>query len=258
MSKVESGFVPLSKVEQEQPLYNVNIHLGLPGFLDQDRLGVNLTRIDRLRTLSGIRELLVVGVSEAQRSRGELNVAGIYSDGSAVASKTTAIAKVESYKVESNDDRFFTSSARTVDVKISIDLDQLSQQARDSKARVYSPEPWAKGIDKSLRGGIREKGSRNLLTLAPHDLAILTVVSVTSSFGLLGPLWGINPPEAALVEVGLFWLTLKAIDFHHRATTPNLRSSIFPSFLPQLDRAAAVQVLARTQKLVADLHPDKK
>lgn len=38
----------------------------------------------------------------------------------------------------------------------------------------------------------------------------------------------------------------------------DFRISAFPSWFPALDRAVALQILTRTQKLVADLHPEKK
>jgi hypothetical protein len=84
-ARIESGFVPLPKVEQEQPEDKIKIILNLPPYVDQDRIGVNLTGISKLCRLGGIRQLVVIGKTDEETSHVIPEISGMNSDGSAIA-----------------------------------------------------------------------------------------------------------------------------------------------------------------------------
>jgi hypothetical protein len=265
-SRIESGFVPLPKVEREQPENNIKISLNLPGYVDQDRIGVNLTEIARLCRLVGIRELVVLGKTDEETSRTLPEIAGVNLDGSAMASKkitkaiTTPIFETNS---RSYDNRKWPLIAnRWIDLNIGINVEEIGLRISRQPEGIRAVKNWAKELNNGLKIPIKNVGNQNLL----HNLEIgdkfelgsIVVIVGTSlglelALGILSPILTdmllISAPVAG--KLGSLLRKRMGLD-----PDPNHRFSIFLG--PQIDRAIILNIESATTTLIKDIHQDKK
>jgi hypothetical protein len=259
-SRIESGFVPLPKVEQEQPEDKIRIALNLPGYVDQDRIGVNLTGIRKLCNLGGIRQLVVLGKTDEETSHVIPEVSGMNSDGSAVASKKMARVTVPTFEArqqhnsaESHD----LIAHRWVDLNINMNVDEIGIRASEKKGGVHAAGNWARELDRGVRVSIRRAGNKNLLHNLEVDdkvkyLTQLGIDGIFLSFALLTN-WGLAFDSVFIIGTPIYTQIVERI---YRWEDPDYRFSITPGF--QIDRAIALGITARTRNLIKDLNPDKK
>ena len=253
MSRIESGYVPLPKVEQEQPEDNIEIRLNLPAYVDQDRIGVNLTQIAKLNHLGGIRRLSIVGKSGMDTSFESVGVVGINSDGTATASKKiTRVSVPESVSHSRNSGwEPYSLSFRWKNVGVNVNLDEISQNLKESTEGVRSSSGWAKHLDKGIKNPIRTEGHRNLL----HDLEIGDKIDYGVMVVALGSINAITYLTAHQLSPGAiigFVLGNRTAAFLKFRKDPNYRFSCVPGY--QLDRAAILSIQSRLRTVVKDLH----
>jgi hypothetical protein len=256
-SRIESGFVPLPKVEQEQPEDRIKIVLNLPGYVDQDRIGVNLTGISKLCDLGGIRQLVVLGKTDEETSHVISEVSGMNSDGSAVASKKMARVTVPTFEASTHDNssRSNWMAERWISLGINLNVDEIGLHVSEEKGGVHAVENWTRELDKGVRVPIRRAGNQNLLhgLRLGDTMAILNIaLAATNIFQMLD----VSPLSAALVLA--YAEGFKAVEefFVQRFPDryPDHRFSLFPGF--QLDRAIALGVTSRTRSLIRDLRQE--
>lgn len=254
-SKIERGFMPLSKVESEQPAPNIKIALSLPGYVDGDRIGVDVKGIVRLCELSGIRGIAVAGITEGKTSHVIPEVSGLNSDGSATASKK--IAKVSVPTFEQMRLNFPHTHSRIADrwvwLYIGMNIDEIGLRVSETPKGVHCVDEWAKQLDKGFRVPIRRAGNRNLL----YELEAGDKVD----YGFIGSYTGLASGTALLIngKVGLdFILALSGgiitngiASLFLSRRDPLHRFSVLPG--PQIDRAVVFNVLSRTKTLIKDL-----
>lgn len=261
-SRIESGFISLPKVEQEQPEENIQILLNLPDYVDQDKIGVNLTGIAKLCRLGGIRQLVVIGNTDEEISHVIPEVVGLNSDGSAIASKKVARVTVPTFEMHKRDSswRNISISTRATNLAIDINVDEVALRVSEKPKGVHSIGNWAGELDKGLKHPIRWAGNQNLLhnlerfdeTVRNGDLGFLCGTTVGFS---LNPPGGYNF-ESLILVFGLINGAFKAAELMALRNHPDFRPSLFPG--PQVDRAIALGILSRTKTLIKDLSPDKK
>jgi hypothetical protein len=261
-ARVESGFVPLPKVEQEQPEDNIKIYLNLPVYVDQDRIGINLSGIARLCELGGIRPLIVLGQTSQDTSHVLLEVAGLNSDGSAIASKKMTKVAVPLFEADSqNSTRHpVTIAERWKGTRININVAEMGHRVSDQATGVQSTENWTRELNALFKGSIREAGNQNLLhNLEPLDK--LFYLTSLIAYGSTLAEWGLGSElpfpvfvSASVASFFVFGGFFNAV--RYAAYNPDHRQSIFLGF--QVDRAIALGVTSRTRTLVKDLHPGAK
>jgi hypothetical protein len=261
-ARVESGFVPLPKVEQEQPEDRIRITLNLPGYVDQDRIGVNLTGISKLCRLGGIRQLVVLGKTDEETSHVIPEVSGMNSDGSAMASKKMAKVTVPTFESSVHDysRRNKWIGDRWITLNVNMNVDEIGLRVSENEGGVHSPKNWARELDKGLRTPIRKAGDQNLL----HDLessdkngyfvmaysaAIAIPLTISLARGTFNPELGLVYLLATIAGNRLREKILTLKDQDHRF-------ALFPGF--QVDRAIALGITSRTRNLIKDLSPEKK
>ena len=263
MANIEKGFIPLRKVEEEQPLDKVRITLNLPPLVDQDRIGVNLARIDSLCRLSGIENLIVLGKTDEETSKVIPLVVGVNSDGSAVASKSLVKTDVPPYNSVFSGEEGYMSS-RNIKLRININVDEVAQRAAEAKMGVRDPKVWAQNVDEGLRHSIRSVGTDNLIRNPDRFTKGFYLISLPLNAGINSVSDLINNghlTEQPAINTMVFYALIRGVYLVSEVaqkiiSKENIRYSVFIG--PQLDRAAVLQLKTRTQKLVKDLHPDKK
>lgn len=263
MSNIEKGFIPLRIVEEQQPLETVVFSLGLPEFVDKDRIGVNLGRIDRLQRIAGIKQITVTGRTFDETSGVDIQIVGMNPDGSAMAGKggsKTAIPAYESHPLVANDR--VPMSQRQINLNISANLDEIASRLTDSKDGVRSPKRWAKELDKGVRDSINKAGTDNLIRNIDNStkfnlgfglgsyalIALFFDQLLNGSFSNFPKLY-----EGALIG-GYIGTRIASLAYSRKLQGHRFSFSIGPQF----DRAVVLRTLTSTQKLVKDLHPDKK
>lgn len=259
-SAIERGFVPLPKVEREQPEDNIRILLNLPDYVDQDRIGVNLAGIARLCRLGGIQTLIVIGNTGEETSHVIPEVVGLNSDGSAVASKKIAKVTVPTFETKMYDATWRNQqiASRWIRLNINMNIDEVALRVSEEQEGVHSVKNWTQELDGGFKVPIRRAGNQNLL----HDLGSLDR-QVYAGLGLITALFaGLELANNGSPDLGLDILKLGAAIAVTRAplliealVNQNYRFSIFPGH--QVDRAVALGILSRTKTLIKDLHPDK-
>lgn len=252
MSRIESGFVPLPKVEQEQPEPNLEIRLNLPEYVDQDRIGVNLTQIVRLNDWGGIRRLRVVGKTDMDTSSESPELVGINPDGSAIASKKVAKVTVPTFDSSSRnaDWHNYSIANRWVNAGVNINLDEMSQRLKDKPEVVRSPANWAKELDNGIKATIRAKGHMNLLhsmeTRDKSDYGIMMTVS-----GIASILLFLSEGRIAPFTVVGVWAGSRVVSLARSVAQSDWRFSFIPGY--QIDRAAILSIQSRLKTVVKDL-----
>ncbi len=253
---VEKGFVPLSAIEGEQ-LGRIAVGLNLPDFVDTDKIGINLPRIETMCNLSGIEAVAIVGIKGQDTSKEVPVVAGINKDGSAIAGKGVEKTTVPaSSHIQAVLPIHRDMGKRTTGLIIGVNVDELSQNASQSNEGSRDTAVWARSLDSAIKIPLRKAGTENLISHWDEE-AKFAYLFAPGFMWLIDALTASNTnPEmylAQLVQVSLVW---RGLDYIQQRKDPHYRHSLFVD--PQFDRALALQVKGRTQKLVADLHPDKK
>lgn len=258
MSKaIEKGFVPLSSVDGRPVSSRILINLNLPEVVDADRIGINIPRLETICNLAGIEGLLVRGLTEVGTSREVPVIAGINKDGSAMAGKKVEKTTVPASAAFQTPLPFHEDMGRrTSIITLGLNIDELSQKASQSNEGVRSTEVWSKNLDRAIKIPLRKAGTDNLINHWDFKTK-MNYLFAPAMVGLIDAIRSLNP---SIVQYGeqLAWLALflRGAEFVQTHKDPHFRQSLFIG--PQLDRAAVLQAKARTQKLVVDLHPDKK
>lgn len=253
MTNIEKGFIPLRRMEEEQPSDKFIVNLNLPPYVDKDRIGVDLERIHRLCRIGGISRILLIGNSGQETSHTVPQVIGFNSDGSALASKAVATvsAPVFDQKVVQNGNR---TDSRVVDITVNANIDEIGLRVADSREGLRSASEWAKQLDGGLKKTVRKVGTRNVIRNRPYlwpDFGAVYGSTATVIFSLGG---NINELSLALniFNYGISRLHSKSISERNS----DHRFSFIPG--PQIDRAIWLNLVSASGKLIKDIYPDKK
>ncbi len=252
MSRIESGFIPLPKVEQEQPENNLEIRLNLPSYVDQDRIGVNLTNIVKLNDWGGIRRLRVVGKYDMDKSTEIPEIVGVNSDGSAIASKKAAKVEVPTFESFSMNSDWHSSyiANRWKSVAINLNLDEITQTVREKPEGVRSAKSWARELDGGIKHPIRAEGHKNLL----HDMESLDKYGLANIAFIGGFFSAVSYVFHGEITPSTFagaWVGNRLVSLVYAKLDSNFRFSLVPGY--QVDRAAILSVVSRTKTVVKDL-----
>lgn len=254
MSRIESGFIPLPIVESGVTSDRVYLKLNLPQYLDQDRIGVNIGRIEKLQKLSGIALTAVKGVASDEVSSENHEIIGVGPDGSALASKAKSKTTVPAMNTFMKDEfnPFSRLDSRSIALAMELNVSEITSRIQLSNKNLRDSEEWSKQVDEALREKLRKEGTNNLVKQNGFEKLWFPFA------------WGGIPSlfiAAGIIPIS-YYTTIYSLDkiftIMKKRIYPETRLSIFPSYAPQLDRAAVLQLKTRTQKLVADIPTEGK
>lgn len=261
MSLIESGFHPLSTVEgQEIPKIAVN--LGLPPYINTDKIGVNIHRIHSMMRVGGLSNLQVVGTS-GETSSYTPKVVGHSPDGSAYAATTGTTVIVPTYATsrELSDGSQMSRplAMRWVDASVKINIDEIQDRISRRGEPLRSERAWGREVDKALRKGVSEIGVQHLIFGSTVKERIYIGTATTTGSGLgAGPATTIE----ALTPVGSTIFGILLINGIHniggrlgyREEIKNSEGFRWSAFTgPQVDRAGILKGMSRTRSLVKAL-----
>lgn len=218
-------------------------------YVDKKQIGVNLNRIQQIMDLGGIRSLRVSTVEKKEESHSP-TVVGFDSQGGAYAGKTSSRTIGETHEYEGKVHRDKESGFSPV-VDLTINLNTVEMSGRISrKEGVRSADAWSREIDRIVKKGMRDSGTR-----------VLTIETWKREWGAHVGYFSVYVPHYIkdgnfrLADILVFLLVGMTASTAHQLMVREHRLSLF--YGPQLDRAALLQLRTRTQKIVAAIDAEK-
>lgn len=255
MVRAERGFHPLPSTEVKNAS-GVRITLDLPPFVDQERIGINVRRIQTMMQVGGIRSLHIYD-SDSAVSKVNPNVGGFNLDGSLVAVGAHAIEEVPVFETATEHVLFSQSlmhSGQWADAKIKINRSEIMDRMGNDKVNLRSTDRWSTELDDAVRQGISRIGSRYLVLgldadnrrMFPSPYLYGTSVTVLGEHN--------DNTENYITNnlgISLAFNILGRIFHHQSGSKDGYRWSLF--FGPQIDRAIVLKGLTSAVKTVKEV-----
>ena len=188
-SRASNKFVPIDELHSSRLSFDV----GFPNWVPVQRIGVHVSRINRLLRIGGIRHLSVTGSFGSETSSTVPMIVGINEQGSAYAAKAKSDTIVPTHReFDLPDNRGFKPHrAQWIDGQVNLNLDEIAQRIRQSNKwgrDVRSEKAWSSYLDQSVREGIVKPGSKHLtdfnLKLAAQNYTMSYGVFLVTDFVL--------------------------------------------------------------------------
>ncbi|OGE02585.1 hypothetical protein A3G16_03605 [Candidatus Curtissbacteria bacterium RIFCSPLOWO2_12_FULL_41_16] len=261
MSSVERGFIPITEAQSER----VRFQVGLPDFVDQDRIGVNLREIQRLCQIGGIHRLVVLGVEDLDTSKTVPQILGFNSQGSTYMGKAASKADVspsESFSAPGWEGK--SHPQQWSDALIAVNMNQVRDRIGNDKRwseGIRSPKAWSHYLNRGIKDGISKEGIAQLLNLRNKvDLAIFAAfVGAAATDAVPLPRWFDPhiPSVREAIQAYFTWsITWNVIERFMDGKRPFLSdgNNRYTAFYgPEVDRAVLLKVLTKTRTLVKQI-----
>lgn len=262
-------FTPISDVWFRSD--RLRFQIPFPTWVEDQNIGVDVQRAERLMRLGGIEHTRVVAQKHGEASVSMPTIIGVAPDGSAYAGRVAAAKRNPTYEYEHqpvNAYEFFQNLIWT-SLKIELNLDEVEGRILESGKSVREADSWTPHLDKALRGGIRRAGTDHLLR-GHNSLRLGTALFINIHQSLMDAagvslydamLGKFNPHIPKVGELALeagfefVWWTLYATWVYRKRHQGAYRVSIFPGY--EIDRAIGLQLLARTLPLVKTIENDE-
>lgn len=264
MVESRERLTPINEVWLRSERIRFNVHF--PPWFDEEGIGIDLKRIERLINVGGINHVRV-DVQKNKESLASLPIiVGVASDGSAYAGMVSTTKKVPTYEYHRYPEgkiAFFQNSAWTA-LQISLNLEEIRRKIEEERGSLKRVESWTPHLDEALRKSVRNAGTNHLLGgHTPFRLLSAVWVNIHDSLmdaadiSLYEAISGrFNPhiPRAGELafEMSLsfaIWTLVGAVTCGlERGKGRGYRLSLFPGY--EIDRAILLQILSRTQRLI--------
>lgn len=202
-------FVPLSEIQSER----VNISLGLPEWLNQNLIGVNLKGIGTICNLSGLRTVNIVGATDKKAYSESPQVTGFNEQGSAYAAKSQAANFISPSEGSFSYDPYQTllpRYARWADATVEVNMNEITRMTQ-AMGSLRNPRDWVNPLNTAISKGLFEAGNKHLSEkMDPEEKAFFwgPATLITASAYLQAP------ELASLLPAILIGLPLGAIVKH--------------------------------------------
>ena len=247
----------------------IRVTLPFPSWVETDKVGVNIPRTERLMNLGGIRHIRFVGDVDGEHTSAVPVSVGLNTDGSQIAGMGSLRESVKMQTLERDgapDRRASFRNAEWTSATIRVNLNEIQRRIHDQNKNLRNAASWTPYLDKSLRWGIRKAGSEHVLTnfTAPQKIMSflinihnnllmstnLTIHDILSKHVPTLP----NPGYllfCTAANFALFSMLESVLHGKDDGSGSGYRLSLFPGY--EIDRAAVLQVLSRTKRVVAPI-----
>ncbi len=239
-------FVPLSELDSPK----VRFVAPVPPFVDQDRLGINLGRIELLLRIGGIRHLRVEGQTGEATSSFVPTIAGFDSQGSAYSAQIGTKLSIPTYSTDVQDGGSSDLlGSRWADGVVNINVDETTKRIMGNKKwedGVRDPKAWSHYLNESIKNGIVDNGTRHLIQGARPLDYIFGAIGWLSVYGY--SVLGSHSLSANYIGA---YLALNIIipKLIRNTSSEGHRQSLLLSG-PQFDRALALKLISSGSTLV--------
>jgi len=250
----------------------IRINLPFPSWVDVENIGIDLPKTVRLMNIGGINHLKLAGETNEERTTTMPMGVGLNPDGSRLAGMGIAQEKVKSFSLETEvgKRRHTFRNSEWAAATIHLNLEEVQRKIDEKKGDLRKAETWTPHINEVLRSGIRKAGTEHLLTRFTSFQKFFIFLSSNNTFLSASQLSIIdilvrNQPKIPDAETLIFdlsfnfiiWTMLEsALRGRDIGKGTGYRISLFPGY--EIDRAAILQVMSRTNKLVAPISPKKQ
>lgn len=248
MGRIESGFIPLTEAQTDR----ITVRIATPPWIRPEGVGLHVDRLTRIMDVAAI-DNITLCTSDTDAGRADIAIVGSNSHGGAYAGGVSNRNADSEYNFKSQESRKINPliPPSLEEASISINMQSI---ARKLDGDLESNKRWVSQMDKSVRKGLRQRATRFLMVEnTKNDIPALKVSAIF--FGAVEGIMGIHEP--GLIDLGYlaatsFCVNITIINTAEKGKViSDRRFSLFPG--PQVDRAAIIQVLARTQKLLTPI-----
>lgn len=163
--RAPKGFIPLSTAEKGVS-DRVQVDIPLPPFVDRDRIGVNIRRIEGFMNWGGIKTLSISGNLDQEKVQTETTVIGIDPSGEALAGKIGKTTMPQDYKynreLAGDYNKGLPYAMKDIKANLGINVNQIANRITgegDSRSTTL----WSPELDKVTRVGIAKIGVDHLI-----------------------------------------------------------------------------------------------
>jgi hypothetical protein len=164
MSRKEDNFVPLPEAQDNRTRTMVH----LPAYVDSEGILINLSGINRLSNLGGIRHVDIRSLADNETSRSMPTIAGWTPDGKALGGRiaTKVVTEYTSRSVLVKTTPYRPHAEQQIDTAIEIntaEINQRIQNDRKIKQGVRNQKAWSKHLNKDIKDSITKEGMKHLV-----------------------------------------------------------------------------------------------
>lgn len=252
-------YIPIDEANTEKVVFE----MPFPDYVDRERVGVNISKLERLCSLGGITSLAVIGETDGEVSRETPEIAGFSNRGEAVATKKTSKRIIDLHDHNILHLGFpeeglssFAFSVANLRININEAVNRAIEEKK-GKASVRDTETWTKYLDVALKQGVKQIGVHNLI--GHGKLAAVTKNALLIGFFI--SIDAIAAHRADFYELGRGLLMAQQIwnigEFVHGKLhgLEDYRWSMVNGIQP--DRALAITFLANRGNLIKTLPKEK-
>ncbi len=232
-------------------------------------VGIETNRVERLMQLSGIRSLQIVSDYDGERSNTSFQTVGINTDGSAIAGKGISKSVTEytdNVNIEDDDYPNTRKQATWVDLKMTLNIPEMTRMILDCGEKVTDSKIWAKMVDSSIRSSVRKNGTNFLLSRSKNNFEtsfvtflFLDDIAHACNIGFADFLFNqVNPHALDPIKLssniilrGLMWTLFESLSNGKERPGSGRRFSFFYGL--ELDRAMALQFESRVGNVAKSL-----
>ena len=209
MAGKDVELVPINQIQSDRLLVGVT----LPKVVDSSRIGVNVTGLERLSELAGIRRLTIKSVEDGRLSKSDVPIVVGFNDrGEAVAGKAAEAELVPLYRINNGnnqiEDLLFQRS-KWRDAKIGLNVEEMNRLiVADThwEGGMRSTEAWSHYLEQVIKAGVKDTGYQNLMNNASaHEkgININNTASIIGSNLLNGGIAYLFSGEIPLTVLGI-------------------------------------------------------
>lgn len=260
---VENRFVPLSEANTSRLRTVVDLPFGI-----EDSIGLNVPRTHLLCQVAGFRFLRIETDWEGETSQVVPQIVGVNSQGGAYAG-AASIKRVSAcnYEYKGRDGLYTWKQARWSDLRLTFNVNEIQQRIMDSGNNVREVGLWSQEINTALKQGIVRAGVRHLVFGLDASEKVLTAVNYSSQLNLATDFsllirspgfHALNFPLLMIefIGVSIIFNVFHSVNYGRERGGSGRRLSLFMG--PELDRAAVLSVLSRTQPLVREIAEENR
>jgi hypothetical protein len=230
----------------------VKVKISLPGFVDSERIGLDVAHLERLCRIAGISELTIKSHS-GSRSSGRPVILGVQKDGTAIGGFEKAASTTETNI--SKRDKLEQRICEWRKVSISIDMDYLTDEIQEGEGE-NSIFDWVKKLDTEISDNVYSSGMKVLMDTDPGFR--VTVEAIFYAWLIVSQSLSSNPMDIQHILALLFSYGLgKAAIAGITGKMKDLRLSLVHPFGMELDRAAVFVIMSNVKSLVKEIVPEE-
>lgn len=183
----QAQLVPIQELTSD----TVHINLHVPEFLEKDRIGIDIIRLETLCRIAGIRELRIETMKTKEKDTARTIITGRNEDGTATGTfvvNQVNVSKSTQQNCDPNTMKLFSQ----INAKISIDMEELARKISTKYPNgIRSIEGWCKELEKIIIKHIQKEGLWHLLSgrkrngMMDASIALQTMI-IGSTLGTLG------------------------------------------------------------------------